>query len=83
MKDIIILTTFIQLYVFGYHLMKKLDSFIMENEAKKSGDIELVEPSSVIISGKTSLIEMDRQIAEFRQKHPDFEIVLRDCSGNE
>ncbi|MCR5557764.1 MAG: hypothetical protein K6F75_09435 [Butyrivibrio sp.] len=83
MKDIIILIAFIPLFAFGYHIMSKLDFFIAENEAKKCGEIKLSEPSSVIISGEVPLMEIDRRIADFRQKHPDFEIVLRDCSRNE
>ncbi|MCR5281973.1 MAG: hypothetical protein K6E18_01255 [Lachnospiraceae bacterium] len=63
--------------------MKKLDFFMMEQALKKSEEIQLNEPFSVIISGETPLMEIDRQIARFRQQHPDFEIVLRDCNRNE
>ena len=42
--------------------MKKVDEFILENKKRMSEEIEMLEPSSVILPGDLPLMEIDKEI---------------------
>ena len=63
--------------------MKKVDEFILENKKRMSEEIQMLEPSSVILPGDLPLMEIDKEIDMFRKKHPNFKIILKDVNpGN-
>ena len=78
MQDVLLLIEVVPFFLFGFYIMKKVDAFIYENEKNKYEEIEVKEPSSIIISGDIPLIEIDQEIDEFRQKHQNFEIILKE-----
>lgn len=63
--------------------MKKVDEFILENKKRMSVEIQMLEPSSVILPGDLPLMEIDKEIDMFRKQHPNFKIILKDVNpGN-
>ena len=48
-----------------------------------SVEIQMLEPSSVILPGDLPLMEIDKEIDMFRKQHPNFKIILKDVNpGN-
>ena len=70
-------------FLFGFYVVKKVDEFILENKKRMSEEIQMLEPSSVILPGDLPLMEIDKEIDMFRKKHPNFKIILKDVNpGN-
>lgn len=62
---------------------EKVDEFILENKKRMSEEIQMLEPSSVILPGDLPLMEIDKEIDMFRKQHPNFKIILKDVNpGN-
>lgn len=61
--------------------MRKVDQEIWENEKHMEEEIKRKEPSAVRLSGDMPLMEIDKEIEQFRENHEDFEIILREKSG--
>jgi len=78
MLNIILLIVIAILFLLGFHVMKKIDLFIFENEKRKSEELKINETSFRIISGSETDKEIEKQIEDFRMKHPNFEIILKD-----
>lgn len=83
MEDFLLFIVLIPFFIFGYYLVKRVDVFVetKEYDIEKMNDCR--EAKSVIISGDTPLVEIDQEIDRFRQKHEDFEIILRDGRKND
>ena len=48
-----------------------------------SEEIQMLEPSSVILPGDLPLMEIDKEIDMFRKQHSNFKIILKDVNpGN-
>lgn len=80
MKYFLVLIAVTSFFLFGYHIMKRIDLFVAENRERIYKETQIKGPSSVKISGDMPLIEIDKEIDKFRQTHPNFEIILRDGS---
>lgn len=76
--DIILIIAIIPFFLFGFYFVKKVDQFIYDNEKHYKDEIKLIEPTSVRLKGDMPLIEIDREIEKFRQKHPKFEVILKE-----
>lgn len=62
---------------------EKVDEFILENKKRMSEEIQMLEPSSVILPGDLPLMEIDKEIDMFRKQHSNFKIILKDVNpGN-
>ena len=79
MTNILLIASVLPFFLFGFYIVKKVDEFILENKKRMSEEIEMLEPSSVILPGDLPLMEIDM----FRKKHPNFKIILKDVNpGN-
>ena len=83
MTNILLIASVLPFFLFGFHIVKKVDEFIPENKKRMSEEIEMLEPSSVILPGDLPLMEIDKEIDMFRKQHPNFKIILKDVNpGN-
>lgn len=83
MENMILIGIMIAVFVIGYFFMKKVDVFIYEVEMADYNEYQLREPSYIVISGDKPLMEIDSQIASFREKHDKMQIILcREELGN-
>lgn len=60
---------------------EKVDEFILENKKRMSEEIQMLEPSSVILPGDLPLMEIDKEIDMFRKRHPNFKLFEGCKSG--
>lgn len=83
MTNILLIASVLPFFLFGFYVVKKVDEFILENKKRMSEEIQMLEPSSVILPGDLPLMEIDKEIDMFRKKHPNFKIILKDVNpGN-
>lgn len=83
MTNILLIASVLPFFLFGFYIVKKVDEFILENKKRMSEEIEMLEPSSVILPGDLPLMEIDKEIDMFRKQHPNFKIILKDVNpGN-
>ena len=83
MTNILLIASVLPFFLFGFYVVKKVDEFILENKKRMSEEIQMLEPSSVILAGDLPLLEIDKEIDMFRKKHPNFKIILKDVNpGN-
>ena len=83
MKNILLIASVLPFFLFGFYIVKKVDEFILENKKRMSEEIQMLEPSSVILPGDLPLMEIDKEIDMFRKQHPNFKIILKDVNpGN-
>ncbi|MCR4923048.1 MAG: hypothetical protein K5931_03475 [Lachnospiraceae bacterium] len=83
MVNITLFIVLISLFIFGFHIMKQVDLFIFENKTGLNKYRKKKEPSYLVLPGNLSLLEIDREIDEFRKKHRNFKIILRDEGSEE
>ncbi len=77
LENIVLILVVFVLFLFGLYFMNCVDKFIYENRKHIYEDRKIIEPSSVKLSGDLPLMEIDKEIDKFRQKHSDFEIILK------
>lgn len=83
MTNILLIASIIPFFLFGFYIVKKVDEFILENKKRMSEEIQMLEPSSVILPGDLPLMEIDKEIDMFRKQHSNFKIILKDVNpGN-
>lgn len=83
MTNILLIASVLPFFLFGFYIVKKVDEFILENKKRMSEEIQMLEPSSVILPGDLPLMEIDKEIDMFRKQHPNFKIILKDVNpGN-
>ena len=83
MSNILLIASVLPFFLFGFYVVKKVDEFILENKKRMSEEIQMLEPSSVMLPGDLPLMEIDKEIDMFRKKHPNFKIILKDVNpGN-
>lgn len=83
MTNILLIASILPFFLFGFYIVKKVDEFILENKKRMSVEIQMLEPSSVILPGDLPLMEIDKEIDMFRKQHPNFKIILKDVNpGN-
>ena len=51
MTNILLIASVLPFFLFGFYIVKKVDEFILENKKRMSEEIEMLEPSSVILPG--------------------------------
>ena len=78
MTNILLIASALPFFLFGFYIVKKVDEFILENKKRMSEEIEMLEPSSVILPGDLPLMEIDKEIDMFRKQHSKFKIILKD-----
>ena len=77
-RDIIIVLSFLGLFVYCYFLMKRLDKYICESRKDIENDSEKEEPSCIILTEKMSGEEVENEIRKFRGQHKNTRIILYD-----
>lgn len=83
MTNILLIASILPFFLFGFYIVKKEDEFILENKKRMSEEIQMLEPSSVILPGDLPLMEIDKEIDMFRKQHSNFKIILKDVNpGN-
>ena len=83
MTNILLIASILPFFLFGFYIVKKVDEFILENKKRMSEEIQMLEPSSVILPGDLPLMEIDKEIDMFRKQHSNFKIILKDVNpGN-
>lgn len=83
MTNILLIASVLPFFLFGFYVVKKVDEFILENKKRMSEEIQMLEPSSVILPGDLPLMEIDKEIDMFRKQHSNFKIILKDVNpGN-
>lgn len=83
MTNILLIASILPFFLFGFYIVKKVDEFILENKKRMSVEIQMLEPSSVILPGDLPLMEIDKEIDMFRKQHSNFKIILKDVNpGN-
>ena len=83
MTNILLIASVLPFFLFGFYIVKKVDEFILENKKRMSEEIQMLEPSFVILPGDFPLMEIDKEIDMFRKQHPNFKIILKDVNpGN-
>lgn len=83
MTSILLIASILPFFLFGFYIVKKVDEFILENKKRMSEEIQMLEPSSVILPGDLPLMEIDKEIDMFRKQHSNFKIILKDVNpGN-
>lgn len=83
MTNILLIASVLPFFLFGFYIVKKVDEFILENKKRMSVEIQMLEPSSVILPGDLPLMEIDKEIDMFRKQHSNFKIILKDVNpGN-
>ena len=83
MTNILLIASVLPFFLFGFYIVKKVDEFILENKKRMSEEIQMLEPSSVILPGDLPLMEIDKEIDMFRKQHSNFKIILKDVNpGN-
>lgn len=83
MTNILLIASVLPFFLFGFYIVKKVDEFILENKKRMSEEIQMLEPSSVILPGDLPLMEIDKEIDMFRKQHSNFIIILKDVNpGN-
>lgn len=83
MTNILLIASVLPFFLLGFYIVKKVDEFILENKKRMSEEIEMLEPSSVILPGDLPLMEIDKEIDMFRKQHSNFKIILKDVNpGN-
>ena len=83
MTNILLIASVLPFFLFGFYIVKKVDEFILKNKKRMSEEIQMLEPSSVILPGDLPLMEIDKEIDMFRKQHPNFKIILKDVNpGN-
>ena len=83
MTNILLIASILPFFLFGFYIVKKVDEFILENKKRMSEEIQMLEPSSVILPGDLPLMEIDKEIDMFRKQHSNFKIILNDVNpGN-
>jgi len=83
LTNILLIASVLPFFLFGFYVVKKVDEFILENKKRMSEEIQMLEPSSVILPGDLPLMEIDKEIDMFRKQHSNFKIILKDVNpGN-
>lgn len=83
MTNILLIASVLPFFLFGFYIVKKVDEFILENKKRMREEIQMLEPSSVILPGDLPLMEIDKEIDMFRKQHSNFKIILKDVNpGN-
>jgi len=83
LTNILLIASILPFFLFGFYIVKKVDEFILENKKRMSEEIQMLEPSSVILPGDLPLMEIDKEIDMFRKQHSNFKIILKDVNpGN-
>jgi len=83
LTNILLIASVLPFFLFGFYIVKKVDEFILENKKRMSEEIQMLEPSSVILPGDLPLMEIDKEIDMFRKQHSNFKIILKDVNpGN-
>lgn len=81
METILWIAVLLGVFFVGYFVVNKIDSFL--EQPPKKGEDEFKEPTYIVIPGDKSLMEIDSQIADFKEKHSDMQIILCDKSAFE
>ncbi len=74
-EDILLISAFIAVIVFGYFLMAKLDVFL-ENNHKSIKDEEVQQPSCIMLKDDLTDDEIMYEIKNFREKNENICIVV-------
>ena len=62
MTNILLIASVLPFFLFGFYIVKKVDEFILENKKRMSEEIQMLEPSFVILPGDLPLMEIDKEI---------------------
>lgn len=79
MEGAILLVAMLSVFIFGFYMMKRLDSFLEENDQRIQKENETKEPSCVILTNELSDEEIMKEIQRFRARHAFMNIIL--CDG--
>ncbi len=83
MKEAILVTTMLFVFVYGYSLMGKMDKFINENRKAIQKESEKQELSCVMLTDELSDEEIVKEVRRFRNKHKGTRIMLYDSANTD
>ena len=82
-RDILLILCVLEVFVFGYYLMARLEKFLDENRKAIEKENEKREPSCVMLTEEMSNEEIATEVKRFRDKHASARIVLYDSADTE
>ena len=82
-RDILLILCVLEVFVFGYFPMARLDKFLDENRKAIEKENEKREPSCVMLTEEMSDEEVAAEVKRFRDKHASARIVLYDSTDTE
>lgn len=81
MMEILLLAAILILFVYGYHIMGKLDRFLAGKHDSIEDTSEVVDPSCVMLTEDMPEERILDEIRLFRKKHKHTQIILFDDSS--
>ena len=82
-RDILLILCVLEVFVFGYFPMARLDKFLDENRKTIENENENREPSCVMLTEEMSDEEIATEVKRFRDKHASARIILYDSADTE
>lgn len=82
-RDIILIIIVLGVFLFGYFLVSKIDSFLEESRKAIEEENKKKEPSCIILTEDMSDEEIIKEIKKFRGKHDKTRILIYDSSDAE
>lgn len=82
-ENILLALVFIAVFIFGYFLMAKFDSFLENNHRHIKDEKEVQEPSYIMLSYNLTDDEIADEIKKYRQKNENISVVIYNSSSED
>lgn len=83
MKEVLLISLILVLFIFGYFLTNSLDKFLDEKRNEIENPEEIKEPSFIVLKDHMSDDEIITEIQKFRKKHHNITVCLYDSDETE